>query len=210
MKCIELYKDTLAFEFDELIPYKTYVYTILREDKVFVIDTFCGSDYMEEIKKKYPHKEFIVINTHNDFDHIWGNVAFKESLIYGHYDFMDKEKMDKDRIKYGKHLRGEHEIILPNQLIDHYSFEKEGLDIIYTPGHSSDSISVIDYQHKCVYVGDNVELPNVQYDKENVEVFIECLNNYLKMDIAYFHGGHNLSLNKEDIKKNILYLKNIL
>ena len=62
-----------AYEFMELTPYKTYVYALQRDDKVYIIDTFCGSTFMDIIKADYPGKDFVVINTHYHFDHIWGN-----------------------------------------------------------------------------------------------------------------------------------------
>ena len=39
-----------AYEFMELTPYKTYVYALQRDDKVYIIDTFCGSTFMDIIK----------------------------------------------------------------------------------------------------------------------------------------------------------------
>ena len=43
-----------AYEFMELTPYKTYVYALQRDDKVYIIDTFCGSTFMDIIKADYP------------------------------------------------------------------------------------------------------------------------------------------------------------
>ena len=73
-----------AYEFMELTPYKTYVYALQRDDKVYIIDTFCGSTFMDIIKADYPGKDFVVINTHYHFDHIWGNYSFSHCPIYAH------------------------------------------------------------------------------------------------------------------------------
>ncbi|MFR5079689.1 MAG: MBL fold metallo-hydrolase [[Clostridium] innocuum] len=73
-----------AYEFMELNPYKTYVYALQRDDKVYISDTFCGSAFMDIIKADFPGKHFIVINTHYHFDHIWGNYSFSHCPIYAH------------------------------------------------------------------------------------------------------------------------------
>ena len=78
MKKLQITETLNAYEFEELIPYKTYVYALIKDDTVYIIDTFCGSAYMEIIKSDYPNSSFIVINTHYHFDHIWGNYSFSD------------------------------------------------------------------------------------------------------------------------------------
>ena len=46
-----------AYEFMELTPYKTYVYALQRDDKVYIIDTFWCHIYGNH-KGRLPEKEF--------------------------------------------------------------------------------------------------------------------------------------------------------
>lgn len=212
MKKIKLEEDVYAFEYDELSPYLTYVYLIIRNKRLFIIDTFCGSDYMDEIKEMYPHYEYCVMNTHYHFDHIWGNAAFHESMIYAH------DLCKHMILKYGEEdlranhtfLKGEKEIVVPGNLIhDSFLFKEEGIELIYTPGHSLDSISVLDQKHQWLFAGDNLEKPIIQFEKENISVYKQTLQRYLQLPVKQFFGGHTLTLTKKDIQFMMDYLESV-
>ena len=63
MKKLQITEAVTAYEFMELTPYTTYVYTITRGRTVYIIDTFCGSAYMEQIRMDYPNSNSILIIT---------------------------------------------------------------------------------------------------------------------------------------------------
>lgn len=50
MKKLQITNTLNAYEFRELIPYKTYVYALMKKNTVYIIDTYCGSAYMDIIK----------------------------------------------------------------------------------------------------------------------------------------------------------------
>ena len=109
MKKIQLYEDTMIYQFDELIPYITNVVVIERDEFVFVIDTFLGSDYMQEIRNDYKDKIFKVILSHKDFDHVFGTPAFIGYEIIAHVkcyewlkQFGEKQLQDEHQWLKGK------------------------------------------------------------------------------------------------------------
>lgn len=212
MNKIQLTNDVYALEYDELTSYLTYVYLIIRDNTLFIIDTFCGSDYMEEIKQMYPDYHYCVINTHYHFDHIWGNVAFKAEEIYAHS--LCKEAMlrhkEEDYLNNKQFLKGKKEIVAPFHLIeDHYYFKEADIELIYTPGHSEDGISIYDHRHQWLFAGDNLEKPIIQLERQHLSVYRDTLKKYLQLPIKCFFGGHTLKLTKADIQYMINYLDQI-
>ncbi|WP_041140108.1 MBL fold metallo-hydrolase [Beduini massiliensis] len=212
MNKIQLANDVYALEYEELTPYLTYVYLIIRGETLFIIDTFCGSDYMEEIKKMYPAYRYCVINTHYHFDHIWGNAAFNAEDIYAH--FLCKDAImrhgKEDYLKNKHYLKGKTERIYPRHLIkERYFFKEAKIELIYTPGHSKDSISVYDHVHQWLFAGDNLEKPIIQLERQNLVIYKDTLQKYLQLPIERFYGGHTLHLTRADIQYMITYLERI-
>ncbi len=208
MKTIPITKMITAYEFEELTPYLTYVYTIAQHDTIFVIDSFCGSYYMDQIKAQYPNHKFILINTHYHFDHIWGNYSFKENKIIAHQ--LCKEMI----LLHGKqelheqldYFKGKQELYLPNHCFDGKLYSIENLQLWHTPGHTIDSISIYDTVSKHLFVGDSLEKPLVQTNLHFLQEHIKSLDFYLSLDFKQIHAGHTLSLDKEDIRKTRDYL----
>ena len=91
-------RGTLFTFFDLGMP--TNVYVINGSQKVYIIDTYLGPDSMKEIQtyidREYGNKQLIIVNTHNHWDHVWGNCFFSSEPIIAH-------KLCKDlMINYGK------------------------------------------------------------------------------------------------------------
>jgi glyoxylase-like metal-dependent hydrolase (beta-lactamase superfamily II) len=204
------------FQFDD-IEMITNVYVINGMNFVFVIDTYLGPSIMEKIdlyiKDQFGNKPIFVINTHHDWDHIWGNCYFKSSLIIGHNLCVKniKETGLKTLEEFKKYIKGNVILTYPNVTFESkIKFEDEGIEIYHTPGHTNDSISIIDYHDKVLFAGDNVEEPKPYLNKENAEQYIKTLEEYLKLDVDIIIGGHTNVCNKSLIRKNIEYAQKLL
>lgn len=213
MQRLRITSDTTAYEFDELIPYKTYVYAIDRDHTVYIIDTFCGSAYMEPIKQEFSTKNIIIINTHYHFDHVWGNPCFSNSAIYAHRTCKDmlRQYGEQELHAYASDLRGNRQLLFPNHCFDGtcYSLGND-LVLLYTPGHTIDGISVYDKRHHHLYAGDTLELPLVQIDRRLLKEYRQTLLQYLQLPITTFHAGHTLQLFKEDVAQTLQYIEQLL
>jgi len=165
----------------------------------FIIDTGLGSGSVAPIidHLQGDGKPIIVVNTHADWDHHWGNFVFEDSLIIAHktaYEIMS-EHWDKAFEHNKAKADGEVRKHLPNLVFEgELYFADDGIKIIHTPGHTPCSISILDTIDKVLYVGDNFGdtaeqvLPEIHTD---LQTFGQTLNIYKGLDVEVFVCGHN-------------------
>lgn len=213
MKKKILFPDTNAYIFDELKGYITIVYTIKRHKRLYILDTFMGSHYMDLILKDIDKNlEIIVVNTHFHYDHFFGNSAFKESPIYAHQQCYELIIETKEEVmkEYFPQMKGIKELVLPNHLFkDTIAFISDDITLLHTPGHSQDSISIYDQKNKAIYTGDNLEKPILQICLVNRKTYANTLYSYLDYPDYRYFASHTLELEKEDIKDMIHYLNHM-
>ena len=181
------------------------IHLIMGDKYNYLIDTGLGSFSIAPIKEYLGSnpKPVIVINTHYHWDHVWGNHVFHEGTIISHTlcRKMIAEKWEGMLSKNRKYVFGEVELCLPNLVFDDaLYFPDDRIRIFYTPGHTIDSISVLDEVDHVLDVGDNVGdtldeiVPNVDTQKQ---VYIDTLLKYQAIDFDTCVSGHNVVLGKE-------------
>lgn len=204
------------FTFDE--PYKTNLYVINATHHLFICDTFLGPDPIKDVmkfldKEKCTTKPVVVFNSHYDYDHIWGNSEFKDSIILAHElcRKMIKDEGEDDLKKYESHKRGEITLALPNVVFkEKKSFLEDEVEFYHTPGHTEDSSSCYDHVDEVLFVGDNLESPYPYIRILNIETYIETLEEYLTRDVNFIVSGHDdLMKDNQLIKSNLTYLQNL-
>lgn len=213
MKKLQITNTLNAYEFRELIPYKTYVYALMKKNTVYILDTYCGSAYMDIIKADYPDSRFIVINTHYHFDHIWGNYSFSNCPIYAHQTCreMIRKHGEQDMRMQVQYFQGVQKLVLPNHCFDGDLIAlSDDLLLLYTPGHSIDGISLYDQKQNALFVGDNLEQPLIQIDGELLNEYKKTLEFYLTLPINHIYAGHTLHLTKADILESLGYITALL
>lgn len=170
----------------------------------FIIDTGLGSLSVEPIRKHLEGdgKPVIVINTHYHWDHIWGNGAFPDSAIISHKLCREMIESNWEEMlrKFSSVLQGEAEMRLPTLTFEQeLYFPEDGVRLIYTPGHTADSISVIDEVDRVLNAGDNIGdtaddiIPSLNCERE---VYIDTLVKYRELDFDLCVSGHNIVLSK--------------
>lgn len=204
----------MLVSFDD--PYHTNIYIIFGDKQVFVLDTFLGNDSMKTVQQLivdegYVDKHIVVFNSHADYDHYWGNGAFKDATIIGHKHCKERVMSEgkASLVKYADHQRGAIELIPPNRTFQHtLNFEGEGVRFFHSPGHSLDSSSCFDERDGVLFVGDNVESPLPYLNHVNFDQYIRSLESYLEFDWKYVIAGHDHLLKEPDlINRNIDYLR---
>lgn len=203
----------ILFSFYDLgIP--TNVYVIIGCHYAYVIDTYLGPDSMKQvndyIEREYGKKEPIIINTHNHWDHVWGNCLYPTNIIIAHK--LCKELMERDGLdalnKEREYIRGDVKLTYPNVLItDQIIFEEDGVLIYYTPGHTDDCISVVDAVDKVLFAGDNIERPIPYITSVKLNEYVKTLEKYVELDVKVVIGGHTSCEGKQLIRDNLEYIK---
>lgn len=189
------------------------VFVINGKDHYFVCGTFLGPEPMEKLKHyliyTYGENPFIIINSHYHWDHIWGNCAFDSDII-SHILCRKAiaQKGKQELQEYGAYQQGTVKLVLPTITFKNTLFyPDEGIEIVYTPGHTADSVSVIDQKDQAIFVGDNVEAPIPYLFYENLTEYIHTLQTYQDMDIKTIVPGHGTIPAKSLIQENLEYVK---
>lgn len=196
---------------------ETSVYVIIGDQKVFVIDTHCGSDSMDIVKefiaKNCSNHEIIVVNTHYDWDHVFGNIAFSKHTLISHketYKMLDQhwEKMELDNKDF---CDGDTTKCLPNKTFEgELDFLDEGVLLFHSPGHTHDSISVYDKQDKVLFVADNLEKPLPYLQDHRLQLYVDSLNHYQTLDFDTLVCTHSGVVDFDLIEFTKSYLHSII
>ena len=197
----------------------TAAYALFEEDKALIVDTMLTTEqaaYMRMRLENIGVKEFVVINTHIDPDHIGGNAAFSDSQIIslkGSYEVLQ-------RLKVEGQFWGEPIIdpfVLPNTHIDKDETLEIGsykLKLLKLEAHQEGgSLCVYIPEYKAVIVGDVVEdTVNFIIHPQNILTSISETKRLLDFDIEYvlpMHGDpekmNRLMYGKDFIKAAINY-----
>jgi len=175
----------------------------------FVIDTGLGSGSVAPILEYLvgDTKPVIVINTHGDWDHYWGNHVFEHCQIIAHpicRETLEKHWDSEVKRNEGKN-DGEVRKCLPNVTFEgKLNFVEDGIMIFHTPGHTPCCISVLDMVDKVLYAGDNIGdteediLPQINTNKH---IFRNTLGFYKGLDFNICISGHNKPQTKEVLLK---------
>jgi glyoxylase-like metal-dependent hydrolase (beta-lactamase superfamily II) len=203
----------IIFPFDN--PYLTNVYIIDGRDQIIVCDTSLGPEPMSHVKQLISNlestKQVVILNSHYHYDHVWGNCVFEDKSIYSHercYAILRDE--GKIALKeYANHMKGTVKLVLPNHMFQNrVIFEDGKIEFFYSPGHTADSSSCIDYVDRVLFVGDNVESPIPFLYDSDIEQYIATLTNYLTIDWKTMIASHDPVMKDDSLlKDNIEYLE---
>jgi len=196
---------SLLFTHENMPEWELHLHLILGNKHNFLIDTGLGSLSVEPVQEvlKASQKPLIVINSHYHWDHVWGNGAFKASTIISHRLCREslEQKWENMLEENGHYAFGTIEKELPNLTFDtELYFPEDKIRIFYTPGHSSDSISVLDEEEKILNVGDNIGdtvdeiVPGIECERS---IYLNTLNIYKNIDFDTCISGHNRVMGKE-------------
>lgn len=193
------------------------VYLINQPGEMVMIDTFLGPRIMEKTFQALaldPGEVSRVINTHSDWDHIWGNSFFRNADLICHKNYSDLvlHPDSEDFAELGRYARGNVVLALPDVSFDSRLYlERLDIGVFYSPGHSLDSITIYDERDRILICGDNCEKPIPSYVSGMLlEEHLETLVGYLKLDFHYIIPGHGEIMTREELLVNIRYLEDLI
>src|ERR1700756_11559 len=154
-------------QFEEVISY-----LIVGSRRALLFDTGLGVASIREVVTRLTKLPVEVLNSHTHFDHTGGNAEFSEILnedtpysrtnAKGHTNAYSRDALAPERIcgALPPGVRPEAYAIRPWHAT-HWIHDREHLDlgdreleIIFTPGHTPDSIALLDRQNGLLFTGD--------------------------------------------------------
>lgn len=213
-------------------------YLIIGRERSLLLDTGMGICDIKAVVRELYQREILVVNSHFHFDHIGDNYKFGEVHIYDDpyartiaQNGLPKEglgnQLDEDMFlfDYPKGFEPAQFKIPPykTRLIhDGHRFDlgNRSLEVIHTPGHSSDSIMLYDEKNKILFTGDTFYLGALYahfdcdaFGKSNIEKYYKTMNGLLERcsDVEALYCSHNdFIADPIKIAETALALKNIL
>ncbi|MCL2564427.1 MAG: MBL fold metallo-hydrolase [Defluviitaleaceae bacterium] len=226
-KVVELSNRVFAimepFHFQEVISY-----LIIGKKSALLFDTGAGIGNIREIVNTLWDGEVIVVNSHIHFDHIGNNHLFKEVLVYNCPEALDRLKKGYSAAELAPHnkpnlfaagyfekfAKGDYHIppCNPYSIEDEHIIDLGGriIKIIHTPGHSPDSIMLLDMENKMLFTGDTYYPGHLYahyegkfYGNSQIETYADSLEKVGSMvdKLLSVHPGHNDPVVSPDMLK---------
>ena len=192
------------YQFQEVISY-----LIIGEQKALLWDSGTGIGDMKQLVNELTKKEVMVLNSHCHFDHIGGNHLFSDVVVFDHPDMISimehgvSQKLldeqlgadtysDNSPVAYHKviHRRCNYRTCKENDVFD---LGRRRWKVIHTPGHSSDSIMLVNEEEKVLMTGDSYYPATLYcFDEslfdEYVSTMRTCANQYSEYVLLTSHN----------------------
>lgn len=203
-------------------------FLIIGTKSSILLDTGMGISNIKEIVDQLTSGEVRVINSHCHFDHVGDNDKFFSVSIYNEENAIERLKKGYSIEELKEHTDSylfsegyphgfnpnNYQIlpIIPNILNDGdiINLGNRQLKVLHTPGHSPDSIMLLDKEHRILFTGDTfypaalyAHFDSDFYGDSNFETYLNTMKRISKLssDLDYIYCSHNEPI----VNPNILH-----
>ena len=189
---------------------------IVGSKKALLLDTGLGIGDMKKLVSEITTLQLVVVNTHTHIDHVGGNYQFQE--IYGmdtqftrenakgkSHEIMKEEvsaeaiwKPTPDGFSAESFISKPFSITKILHSGDQFDLGDRTLEVIFTPGHSPDSLCLIDRKNRFLFTGDTfylapiyVHVPGSDFDRFAQSAAMLAA---LRKDVDFLMPAHNETL----------------
>ncbi len=190
-------------------------YLIVGSSAALLFDTGTGIGDILSAAKSLTNRPIMVLNSHHHFDHIGGNHQFELVMALNH-PFSRQAANGINNEIVSPYIQGELINGATPPMFDRnayaikpYEFSRwvsdgqilelgdVSLEVIHTPGHSPDSISLLDRKRRLLFTGD-AYYPGplyAQLPESDVEAYLDSISKLVALsdDYDYLLGSHNFS-----------------
>ena len=206
-------------QFEEVISY-----LVIGEEKAALVDTGNGIGDIHGLIEELTDLPIIVVNTHAHADHTGANWAFDEVALYDHPRARNRLR-GRTHEEMGNFL-GDGMVWkpLPNGFnpatyhskpfkVTHWLKEGDKIDlggkeleIIHTPGHTPDSVSLLEKRERLLFTGDIFyQAPIYIYSLDSdINEFISSFRKMVKADYDWAMPAHNEALVEKKVIESVL------
>ncbi len=196
-------------QFQEVISF-----LVIGQDKAILIDTGMGMGNIRTVTDELTDKNVEVVNTHTHFDHIGDNARFDSVAVFDHPDALAAMKSGADHPRLLRNIEGDsvwmpwpegfdptNYVIHPKEPTrllhdgDVVDLGDRKLEVIHAPGHSPDSVVLLDRKNKILFTGD-VYYPAPMYvylPNSNLDDYVVTMTKLAELapDLQYVYPAHN-------------------
>jgi len=155
-----------------------------------LIDTGPAKLSEKFLKVLEPFTVETVVNTHAHSDHVGSNYAFP--FVFAHPEGFERLKNPKPEMLIQKLLHGLPKPCNPREVPHRINMDDYTLNVLYTPGHSPDHISLYEPDQKWAFTGDLLLWGPTREVFTDVKIHdaIESLRSLSKLEIEVLFPGH--------------------
>ena len=168
------------------------IFLLAGREKALLIDTGMTGLDLHAITSLHTDLPLQLLNTHADRDHIAGNAQFQEFYMH------PSEAAFYRNVQHGS---GRLLPVFDGDLID---LGGRTLEIIHLPGHTPGSITVLDWENRCLIGGDPIQEDGNIYmfgDHRNMDAYIAGLERLLERgDFGFIYPSHA----KEKVSRDVI------
>lgn len=210
------------------------MYLILGSEKGLLLDTGIGAGNIAAVVNEMTDLPIIVVNSHHHYDHAGGNGQFE--VVYAHEKAINTIKEQNNRTVRkdffaSQEARSEynHEGCIKsfvNQISDYelksfveghiFDLGDRQLEVIFTPGHTKDSICLLDRANKLLFSADTiVSTPTLMLDtfSDTLGTYLDSLKKLKALRDEYeliFPGHYLRPIGERYVEDMIRCVQNIL
>ena len=150
-------------------------FLILGDERAALLDTGLGIKDISTVVRQLTDLDVIVINSHTHFDHVGDNHRYGEIYVYDHPNALKWLTNGHSNEDISFDARAEafpegypdgfdpDEYMIPPVSVDIINWIQDGdvidignrkLEVIHTPGHSVDSVMLLDRKNRSLFTGD--------------------------------------------------------
>ncbi|HLZ57451.1 MAG TPA: MBL fold metallo-hydrolase [Ktedonosporobacter sp.] len=219
---VRVFRRTLAAT-DTFDGVEADAYVVITDRYVIVCDTlFCPEDMavvMDEVRHELTGRQLLVINSHADWDHAWGNNYFSAfTPIIGH-DFtrirlLSEEAQGQLQDYQRRSPLFQNVVLTPPTITFSRALTLYGgdltLKLLKAPGHTSDHIAIWLPESRLVLAFDAAEYPLPLLESaRSVQMMLSTLQRFLLLQPERILCSHGKTTSITTVQANLDYLREI-
>ena len=142
-------------------PQQNYSYLIIGAEKALLFDAGPGVRDIRATAESLTAKPIVFLPSHFHYDHVGNEVTFDEIAVVDLPYIRQRAKGDLLTLRPMEHLGAMEGFEAPTWQVDHWwppdtriELGDRMLTLVYTPGHTTDSISLYDPRNRILFSGD--------------------------------------------------------
>jgi glyoxylase-like metal-dependent hydrolase (beta-lactamase superfamily II) len=142
-------------------PERNYSYLIMGADRAILFDAGTGRHDIRPIVKSLTDLPITFMPSHFHFDHVGNEVTFDHVAVVDLPHIRDQSIDGELQLNWQQHIGSIEGIEAPTLIVDEWykpgdtiSLGGRVLQVLYTPGHTDDSVSLLDLDSFALFVGD--------------------------------------------------------